>query len=187
MILFVFSGIGFVSLLLSDIFQMICKTKYVIPTSLLGYISIFSTILIKSLQVSILPVILPILVLKILLVFLFLSALFYVLFIEIPFSSQYRHKDKRTVIDFGSYKIIRHPGFLCFLLLVGSLNLLYLQAEYLSLSLYLIFLNLLLILIEDILLFPKIFFNYKSYKTKVPFLIPGFKFRYKKELPGNDT
>ena len=166
------STIAFTCLLISDIIQISRKKYIIIPLSILGYLGVFFTLLVMTLDYPLFPVPLYILTIKFALVLIFLILLVYVLFAEIPFSSQYRQNDERTVINYGSYGIVRHPGFHCFLLLIGALNLLPLQLEYLLISLYIILLNFMLILIEDLILFPKIFKNYHSYKLKVPFLIP---------------
>ena len=105
-----------------------------------------------------------------------LAGLIYILFIEIPLSPQFRKTKKREVISHGSYSIVRHPGFYPFLFLLISLSLITGNRVFIINAVYLVFLDFLLILIEDLIIFPRIFSNYRDYKKKVSFLLPKIKF-----------
>ncbi len=179
MLHFLISIFGFSCLFVSDVFQISGKKCFVALFSLPGYLGIFSAILLLSLKYPVFPVPGYLLLIKIIIIVFFAAAFFYILFIEIPFSSQYRQNGERTVIDFGSYGMVRHPGFISFILLIASLNYLYLRVEYLLGSILMIILDLVLILLEDIRLFPKLFTGYADYKNRVPFLFPRIKQRCK--------
>jgi protein-S-isoprenylcysteine O-methyltransferase Ste14 len=52
---------------------------------------------------------------------------------------------------------------------------LYRDLEFTIIALAITFMNFVLILIEDVFLFPKLFVNYNNYKMKVPFIIPRLR------------
>ncbi|HAK45592.1 MAG TPA: hypothetical protein DCO79_06695 [Spirochaeta sp.] len=171
----IFSTAGFISLLLSDILQISKKRILIIPLSIIGYLSIILITILLTSEYSFHSVSPPVLTVKIIFAALSFIGLVYVLFVEIHLASQFAAAGSREVYSGGSYGIVRHPGFYFFALLFAALNTIVLNREYLLISLYLIVLDFLLILIEDIIIFPRIFSNYKNYKKKVPFLIPGMK------------
>jgi len=72
----------------------------------------------------------------------------------------------------GTYSFSRHPGFLWYCLLFIIIDIYVGEVDYVLGSLVLISGNCILIVLEDILLFPRIFDNYNVYKKEVPFLIP---------------
>lgn len=76
------------------------------------------------------------------------------------------------LITEGSYGLCRHPGFWWFSLLILDLAVMRGLGEFTIYAATLIFLNFMLILLQDAYLFPKIFEGYDDYKKRVPFLFP---------------
>lgn len=104
----------------------------------------------------------------------FLGALVYTVFFAVRKKKGSETTDgKRRAIKHGLYGIVRHPGFYWFFLLLVALSLICRKPAFFIASAYMAFLDFLLILIEDRLLFPRLFADYDVYKTKVPFIIPG--------------
>jgi len=79
----------------------------------------------------------------------------------------------RRVLTTGTYGLVRHPGFLWMLLATISFAALY-DTRVVTVAVTAVnILNFLLICVEDIYLFPRIFSNYDEYRREVSFLIPG--------------
>ncbi|MEW5816192.1 MAG: hypothetical protein AB1798_12455 [Spirochaetota bacterium] len=86
-----------------------------------------------------------------------------------------------TAVTDGTYGLVRHPGFLWFFLFYASLGLI-LRGKWFFFTAFTVnFLNFLLILVEDTIIFPKLFINYREYQKTVPFLFPGLKWILKKK------
>ncbi len=77
-----------------------------------------------------------------------------------------------SLVTSGSYGLCRHPGFWWFSLLVLDLAALRGFGGFLLSAILLILLDFVLILVQDVYLFPKIFDGYDDYKKSVPFLFP---------------
>lgn len=174
-----FSTFFFLCLLISDYLQISQKKIPIMIFSMTGYcgipgLIIFLTIRNWTIQSSGL-----LLFLKGLFVLLSLLALMYMLFFEIALSPQFEKTEERKVYSHGTYAIVRHPAFYPFFLLLLFLTLLTGSREFIINAVYLVFLDFLLILIEDLIIFPKVFSNYSDYKSEVPFLIPGVPPGYK--------
>ncbi|MEX2444995.1 MAG: hypothetical protein WD492_15445 [Alkalispirochaeta sp.] len=93
---------------------------------------------------------------------------------EIP-HSEIRTGLKRLVIRSGSYAWSRHPGFLWYCLLVLAIALRMQHFRVWAVGFFLVVLDLLVVVIEDRILFPRIFEDYGRYQRDVPMLIPRFK------------
>ena len=104
----------------------------------------------------------------------FLVLLFYSLFVEIPLKGTFENRDERKVYTSGTYGLNRHPGFLWFALFQICLMILFRRTEVYLFSSISVFFNFILILAEDLWLFPRIFTDYGEYRKKVPFLVPDF-------------
>ena len=164
--------LGFSSLLLHDIFQIGRKKGLILLFAIIGYSSVSAS-----------------------LIFLFISAplarpgswqffaglgfatvsgllLVYSLFIELSFTSSITPSNGRQASSYGTYGMVRHPGFLWFIGLILSLNILFLSLPFLLVSLMLVIMNFSLVVIEDTVIFPILFSNYGEYKKEVPFLWP---------------
>lgn len=110
----------------------------------------------------------------------FTGLLIFSVFIEIPLGTSGKNtpigsrkieEHDRNAYDRGTYNLSRHPGFIWMLALNLSLFLLFCNLEVLILLSLLTLCNLILIIIEDKLIFPAIFRDYEKYKQKVPFLL----------------
>lgn len=177
---YLFSTVFFLSLLISDYLQILQKRILIIIFSIAGYGGIVTTLFFLVLQ-NWSPVgFTIILFIKILFLVLSLLLLIYLLFFEIPLSPQYKDTKNRSVINHGSYGIVRHPAFYPFLLVSIALSLFIMDWNLIIIICYMNLLNFLLITVEDLFLFPKIFINYSDYKNQVPFLFPKIKIRCKK-------
>ncbi len=178
LILYILSG--YILLVVHDYSQMkkrrlisaLTYTGYLLI--LLTYISIVHTYRIRTDTTLVFTGVL------IALIVIFTALLFFSVFIEIPvgtsgknvpMSSRKEEEQERNAYDRGTYKLSRHPGFIWMLVLNLSLFLLFNSLEVLILLSLLTLCNLILIIIEDKLIFPAIFRDYEKYKQKVPFLL----------------
>ncbi len=107
--------------------------------------------------------------------FLFLALLIYTLFFALPFNETYVKQNGQRTHDKGMYALCRHPGVLWFggfyfflWLALGSKLLLQMAVTYTVL-------NIGYVILQDKVVFPRIFLDYEGYKKRVPFLIPTFK------------
>ncbi|TFG64004.1 MAG: hypothetical protein E4H36_04145 [Spirochaetales bacterium] len=85
----------------------------------------------------------------------------------------------RTCSRRGAYGVVRHPGFWWFFFMIGFLNIAFRQTEVLEISCVLVLINLLFVILEDTVIFPKLFSDYTDYRKGVPFLIPRLVWRLK--------
>lgn len=178
---YIFSTLFFVSLFLSDFFQ-IKKNKFlIIAFSLAGYGGIVFTLVFLSVNFWTTPEHTVFFFIKILFLLLSVLLLVYLLFIEIPVSPQFKKSSERTAINYGSYGLVRHPAFYPFLFVTIALSILIGDKSFIGIAAYMNILNFILIVLEDIFLFPKIFSNYIVYKEQVPFLLPNLKSDSKKK------
>lgn len=76
----------------------------------------------------------------------------------------------RTTYDRGTYRLCRHPGFIWFTIVNILYGILYLQRGVTQSMAVLTICNLILIILEDTLIFPRIFSDYDSYRDRIPFL-----------------
>lgn len=102
-----------------------------------------------------------------------LALLVYTLFFALPAGDAYmRQEGLRPVCTTGVYALCRHPGFwwllILYLCLRGSLGVpLSAAALYTAL-------NFLLVLFEDVCVFPARLSGYREYRRNTPFLLPRF-------------
>lgn len=76
----------------------------------------------------------------------------------------------KKVYDRGTYRISRHPGFLWYTLVNVLIALYFWDMSIALVCLAFIGCNLLLIIVEDFIIFPKMFSDYGEYKQQTPFL-----------------
>ena len=102
-----------------------------------------------------------------------LSLLIYSLFIEIPFHITYAETGIGTkLITTGSYALTRHPGVIWLALIYLSLAILFPSPTlFLAITVWLI-MDIIYVVLQDRIFFPKMFPDYHSYQRKTPFLIP---------------
>ena len=169
MIVILVGGFGFASLFLSDLCQL---RRRRLPSLVLwgsGYCSVGAAFFLQV--ISFRPTVpVGLLVLGSAAAGLFLLLLVYSVLIEIPLKAK-----AGRLITGGTYGLSRHPGLLWFILLHLALNASYRDWNFLLISAVMILLDLLLVLAEDIYLFPRMFKEYAEYKRRVPFLIPRLR------------
>jgi protein-S-isoprenylcysteine O-methyltransferase Ste14 len=104
----------------------------------------------------------------------FALLLIYSLFIEIPLRSTYIDggADARLVTT-GTYALSRHPGVLWFAGLVMSMLLINPSKTTLLAGVAWLSADILLVLVEDIYFFPRMFPTYSTYQSSTPFLLPN--------------
>lgn len=101
------------------------------------------------------------------------AALIYCLFFALPFHETYAEQpDKRRVYDRGVYALCRHPGILCFFGMFLFAGIAAIPSSLLMHGMVFSLLNLAYALFQDRITFPKTFFDYQTYRKRVPFLIP---------------
>ncbi|MDD3822457.1 MAG: hypothetical protein PHN93_01725 [Sphaerochaetaceae bacterium] len=98
------------------------------------------------------------------------ALLIYSVFIEIPLSGS----ANGALFRGGTYRLSRHPGFLWYTGINLLVSLYFWEIPILLLCTGLTLCNLLLITVEDLFLFPKIFPDYKEYRKETPFLFSPY-------------
>lgn len=101
-------------------------------------------------------------------IFVFLLLLIYSVLLEIPLKSKY----EEGLYKGGTYSICRHPGFLWHAACCILCALYFWYTPISTMLLGFIICNFVLIIVEDVLLFPRMFDSYGDYKKTTPFLIP---------------
>lgn len=105
----------------------------------------------------------------ILLIFVFSWLLIYSVLIEIP-----RNNGGNSVLyDRGTYSFSRHPGFLWYTTINVLVAILFWDPGILLLCTLFTIFNFVLVIMEDRVLFPRMFSSYQEYRDTVPFLF-GF-------------
>jgi protein-S-isoprenylcysteine O-methyltransferase Ste14 len=102
--------------------------------------------------------------------------LLYSLFINLPFRKTYIARgvgDK--LITSGLYALVRHPGVHWFILLVLSLVLVSRSGLVLIAAPIFIFLDIVLVIVQDRFFFGKMFTRYEDYRRETPMLLPNRK------------
>ncbi len=103
-----------------------------------------------------------------------LLLLTYSLFINLPFRKTYIDTgvgDK--LIKTGLYALVRHPGVHWFTLLMLSLILVSRSSLLLIVAPIFILLDIVLVILQDRLVFSKMFAGYESYRQETPMLVPN--------------
>ncbi len=107
-----------------------------------------------------------------------LSALLfcYSLFLEIPFSKTYTKPGvSGELVTNGTWALVRHPGVLWFtLLLVGLILVARTRVLLVAAPVWLV-LDVILVVIQDKVVFPRIFPGYSQYQRQTPMLLPTRK------------
>jgi len=170
-------GIGFVMILLYDVAQINERNGFAWALSYIGYGAVLASIVFPLAHLR--PAESPRTALVILgaIAVLGFALLVYSVLIEIPLAlkkSRRTSSGRRQVVAVGTYSGVRHPGFLWFALCLSALALLYRQRAMTEIAAGLILFDFLLVVIEDLVLFPRIFQDYEQYKKNVPFLVPRF-------------
>ena len=96
---------------------------------------------------------------------------FYSTVLEIP-HADISSGNETGLIETGSYAITRHPGFFWYFILMLSVILLYRDQNVAVVAAALLLMELIVVSIEDWLLFPVIISGYTEYRHRVPMLFP---------------
>ena len=97
----------------------------------------------------------------------FLALLVYSVFIEIVLFS----KKSANLYQKGTYSLSRHPGFIWYTIINILIGIYFSDYKIALLCLGLTIDNLILIAIEDTIIFPRLFTEYREYKKKTPFIV----------------
>jgi protein-S-isoprenylcysteine O-methyltransferase Ste14 len=170
-------GLGFVMILLYDLAQINGRNRFARTLSSIGYAAVLASIVFPLARLK--PAQSPLIVLVLLgaIAALGFALLVYSVLIEIPLALKrvgLNASGPRRVVASGTYSGVRHPGFLWFALCLAALALLYRHRAMTEIAAGLMLFDFTLIVIEDLLLFPRIFQDYEQYKKNVPFLVPRF-------------
>jgi protein-S-isoprenylcysteine O-methyltransferase Ste14 len=104
----------------------------------------------------------------------FAVLLIYSLFIEIPLRATYIDGGvDAPLVTTGTYALCRHPGVLWFAGLVISMLLINPSNTTLLAGMTWLSVDTLLVLVEDIYFFPRMFPTYSTYQSSTPFLLPN--------------
>ena len=172
---------GFLSVALYDLSQIRGTVRSGSVFSSIGYLAILASMIFLVATTRPAPTPPLLLFIKALLSLTFLSLLIYSVVIEIPRAQRKRGMSAEpashepVVVDTGFYALVRHPGFLWFALLWATIVSVYHNPEVTTCGVVLVVLDLLLIAVEDLVVFPRIFPGYDEYKRRVPFLIPRLR------------
>lgn len=99
--------------------------------------------------------------------------LVYSLFLEIPFHSTYAKRGGgSTLITTGTYALTRHPGVIWLGLFYSGLSIVFPSPVMFAAAVVWLILDVVLVSIEDAILFPRMFTGYDDYKKRTPFLFP---------------
>jgi protein-S-isoprenylcysteine O-methyltransferase Ste14 len=101
-----------------------------------------------------------------------ISLMLYSTLIEIPLASLQSSISSKDVYTNGTYALCRHPGFLWMLIYLTGFVLVYNLTSAIGLAIYWLALELVVIYIQDRVIFPHRFPSYDSYQLATPFIIP---------------
>ena len=96
----------------------------------------------------------------------------YTVFIEIPL---FQRAAQTTLVQTGTYAICRHPAFWGILMFVTGMSLLVPVSSMWMLALLWVGLELALITVQDVWVFPTLFPEYRQYRKETPFVLPTRK------------
>jgi len=174
MIYIVVGAIGF---LFAYIFDWASLKKFWRTKQIVGLLAVV-LIVYATIMVCITPIKidLPGFVLPLGIIILLIAAflLIYSLFIEIPFRATYTKRgSSNQLITSGTYALVRHPGILWFTLFYLGLTLLFPSTTIIIATIVWIIMDVIYVVLQDKLFFPKMFTEYGSYQKLTPFLIPN--------------
>jgi len=169
------AGTGYVLLLLFDMAQLYHRRALAVLSSTIGYLCVTSAsiFLVLSFRPFPAPVFLQILLLCGAAAGVILMVLS--LFVHLPQAEIYAGTPASTgrrAAATGLYALARHPFFLSYTLFLASFGFLFRDASYNGLALAMLAMELVLVTIEDLVIFPRLFENYAEYQEAVPMLVP---------------
>ena len=110
----------------------------------------------------------------VMLIVLFTFLLLYSVFLETSLFS----KTAGVLFTEGTYSFSRHPGFLWYTIVGLLISFYFWDLQIMLLFLGLIVCNLILIIVEDTFIFPRMFLEYHTYKKHTPFFISCKKLNF---------
>lgn len=163
-------AIGFFILLIGDVLQLRTRSRGVFTIVIVGYIVIFFSLVFLVITAGT-PTVSPIgLGIAAIAAAPATFLLWRSLFAEVTQSGGL--SGDRYAVSQGTYSICRHPGFLWLTWLLVILALVYRTPRVTMVVASMTAMNLALVAIEDVFIFPRIFVNYDEYKKHVAFLLP---------------
>lgn len=183
MLYFTIGVAGFFSVMLYDVAQIHGRKGIATALSSIGYLGISASIIFLMVRLPVPNAPLPLFLTEVVLAGFCLMLLIYTVLIEIPLNvrrsknpvGNERHPGGRPVVSTGFYGMVRHPGFLWFLLLWVAIDAIYRCPLVTLIGAGLVATDLLLVVLEDLIFFPRIFSDYAEYKEQVPFIIPHLR------------
>lgn len=177
---FAIGTVGFVAVALGDLLQIPGRKQSARAVSSIGYAGIAASLLFLMFANRPASAPRPLLVLEAIGVCAFGLLLLYSVLLEIPLArrrGRVRSTGEDSVVETGSYALVRHPGFLWFALMWLAIILIYLNTEVTEIGAAMVVLDFLLVVAEDLYFFPRIFSDYEEYKKRTPFLLPRIRVR----------
>lgn len=172
---FIFIGIiGFISMLLFDIFSMIGKNALKYLFGIIGVaVIIISTgfILYEDIQIKFSG---GVIISNFLFLIIFGCLLFYSLFFEVGVMSTYGKNNKPSLVTKGTYGLVRHPGVIWLLIVFINLYFIFGNELIIYTGITWTLVNVVYVYIQEKFIFEKIFIEYKEYKKVTPMIIPTF-------------
>lgn len=98
--------------------------------------------------------------------------LVYSVFIEIPLTLARRAGAGPRLVQTGTYALCRHPGVLWLAILLLGMLLIVQRTGFILLMLLWLVLDIVLVAVQDRIVFPRRFPEYEQYQRSTPFLIP---------------
>lgn len=104
------------------------------------------------------------------------AGLIYTLFFALPFEDTYiKENQKRAAYTEGVYALCRHPGVLWFIgLYLCIWGMIFTREVLVDVMIYCCW-NFAYIVLQDRVIFPQTFWNYREYQKTTPFLLPNRK------------
>lgn len=170
---YIFIGVlGFVSLLLFDIYSLMNKNILKYFFGILGVALIIGAtglILYENIELKFSTVVI---ISNFLFLILFSGVLVYSLFIEVGLMTTYGKDNKPSLVRNGTYGLSRHPGviwlfivFVNFYFIFGNELIIYAAISWTVV-------NVIYVYIQEKFIFEKIFIDYVDYKKATPMIIP---------------
>ena len=101
-----------------------------------------------------------------------LCLLVYSVFIEIPLTLRRHTGPGPTLVQSGTYTLCRHPGVLWLVLLLVGVLLIVKRTGFVPLMILWIILDIVVVAVQDRIVFPRQFPGYDQYQRRTPFLVP---------------
>jgi protein-S-isoprenylcysteine O-methyltransferase Ste14 len=174
MIVVITGCFGFLMILLCDFLQISAENRTVRSLSSIGYSAVIASIvfLVLGEPPSAIPAVRA--TVTWVLMICFASGLVYSVLLEIPIALKRTRRDphRRRIVASGTYGLVRHPGFVWFVLLIATILFRNPSGSIIAQGAILVASDLLLVVVEDRMIFPRVFADYEEYRRRVPFIIP---------------